>query len=138
MAQSIEVRVPLLTPKQAAWAFHVPDDMLVNWKSSKMPLRAQVHSRLSPSLIDRPKVGFNPPLDSKIAALGPDVILRELAAGPARQSLDIDFVRSLVTSHFKGRSNQSYRLWQILYFNYWLDEMRAFNAMQARQRIPAQ
>jgi asparagine synthase (glutamine-hydrolysing) len=135
MAQSIEVRVPLLTPRQAAWAFHAPDRTLVDWSHSKKPLRNFVYSRVERSLIDRPKVGFNPPLDGKIAALGRSRILSELSAGPARDHLDMKWIEAMVANHFEGRSNETYRLWQVLYFNYWLDEMRAFNA---RNRAPAE
>lgn len=121
MAHAIEVRVPLMTPKLAAAALALPDAALLGARETKRPLRALLRERLPRALVDRPKVGFNPPLDGKIAALGAQRILTVLRAGRLREHLDLALPEALVHRHFAGAGNETYRLWQLLYLGYWLD-----------------
>jgi len=121
MAQSIEVRVPLLTPELGALSAGLPDGELVDLRHAKKPLRRMMLERLPRGVVDRRKVGFNPPLDGRIATVGRDRLRSELRASRVRDIVDLARVDLLVDEHFEGRSNHAYRLWQLLYFGYWLD-----------------
>ncbi|TCO80340.1 asparagine synthase (glutamine-hydrolysing) [Plasticicumulans lactativorans] len=125
MAHSIEVRVPLITTKLAAAAMALPDAALLSLSQTKRPLRQLLRKRLPKSLVDRPKVGFNPPLDSKIAMLGAALIGETLRTGPLRDHVDLDLCDELITRHFSGQSNESYKLWQLLYLGFWLGAHKA-------------
>ena len=125
MAESLEVRVPLLTTKLAAWAFHQEDAALVDMKHAKKPLRNFAIGRLGQQLVDRPKQGFNPPLDEKIRLLGRTRIIDELRSGALAGHVNMDAVDQIVHRHFDGRANETYRLWQLLYFSYWLESLRS-------------
>lgn len=120
MAHSIEVRVPLITTKLAAAAMALPDAALLNLSETKRPLRQLLRKRVPRSLVDRPKVGFNPPLDSKIATLGAALIGETLRTGPLRDYIDVSLCDEFITRHFSGQSNESYKLWQLLYLGFWL------------------
>ena len=120
MAHGIEVRVPLLTPQLAAQGFASVDGQLLGLRGGKRPLRKMLNRHLPAALFNRRKEGFNPPLEDKIATLGKDCILAHLAAGPLAATVDMALVTTLVHSHFSGQRNETYKLWQLLYFNEWL------------------
>jgi asparagine synthase (glutamine-hydrolysing) len=125
MASSIEVRVPLMSNALADLGFSLPDSDLIDRAAGKKPLHAFLNKRLPRELLNRPKVGFNPPLDDKIRALGEARITELLTSGPAADVLNMDVAKMLIRSHFDGRINQTYKLWQLLYFNFWVEAVSA-------------
>lgn len=133
MSQSLEVRVPFLTTKLADWAFHQDDAILTGIGSSKIPLRKFAVERLGKELINRPKQGFNPPLDQKIKILGRDRINSEIKSGPLIGCIDIKMAINIVDQHFDGLFNNTYRIWQLLYFSYWLEALQA-QSIESRMR----
>ena len=120
MAESIEVRVPLLSSDIEAHARHMSDHQLLAGGQGKLPLKAYLLEHLNPALVHRPKVPFNPPLDGRIRLLGVDRCLDVLTQGSLGSVLDISRVKAWVGEHFAGQRDHTYRLWQLLYFNFWL------------------
>ena len=118
MLASIELRVPLLDEHVVAHGLSLKSNKLVSGNNLKQPLRFLLQSLIPKKFVDRPKTGFNPPLDSLILKLGEEAIILEL------QSLYEQFpeseLRAIVRKHFSGRENNTYKLWQLLYFSYWL------------------
>lgn len=125
MANSIEMRVPLMSNALAELGFATPDAALIDYAGGKKPLRQLLAGQLSKAQLNRPKTGFNPPLDGKIRALGQACILDVLGCGALASVLDMRQVSALVDAHFKGLGNQTYKLWQLLFFNFWLENQRA-------------
>ena len=131
MSKSLEVRVPLISVKQGAASFTAPENALFDRRGGKKPLRDLIDARgVAPALMERPKQGFNPPLDRKIDILGRDLFLGELLNGAASSILSKDAMRGIVNRHFSGEVNETYRLWQLLYLNYWLEGLKNFRASQ--------
>lgn len=120
MAHGVEVRVPLLTRDLAALGLALADWELIRGTRAKLPLKRLVERHLPSRLVHRPKVGFNPPLDEKIRVLGAGLIMDRLEKGPFADVASTDFARALVEAHFGGRVNNTYRIWQLLYFDEWL------------------
>jgi asparagine synthase (glutamine-hydrolysing) len=125
MAQSIEVRVPLLTPELGALSAGLGDADLLDLRHGKKPLRAMMLDRLPRAVVDRRKIGFNPPLDARIATVGADRLRAELRTSALGSVVDLARVDRLVSEHFAGEANHAYRLWQLVYFGFWLDSTRA-------------
>lgn len=121
MAESIEVRVPLLNTALEAHSWSLPDGSLVSGKKGKIPLRQFLRDRLPADVLNRPKVGFNPPLDGRVRMLGRERIQEQLSGRAMQGALDTAGLASLVDEHFEGRANHTYRLWQLLYFSFWLE-----------------
>lgn len=121
MAESIEVRVPLLNSALEAHSWSLPDGSLVSGKKGKIPLRQFLSNRLPAHVLDRPKVGFNPPLDGRVRMLGRERIREQLSGRAMQGALDTAGLDSLVDEHFDGQANHTYRLWQLVYFSLWLE-----------------
>lgn len=120
MAHGLEVRVPLMSKELGAFGATLPDHELIRGRRTKLPLKRYAERRLPRELVHRPKVGFNPPLDEKIASLGEARIRRSLREGASSSLLNPRAVDSIVSEHFEGRANNTYKLWQLLYFDFWL------------------
>jgi asparagine synthase (glutamine-hydrolysing) len=126
MAESIEVRVPLLNPAIESFAWSLEDEDLLKGQNGKLPLKHVLEKHLSAEQVHRPKVGFNPPLDGRIRKIGQGLCEELVGTGPIADHLDPQWTRALVADHFAGRGNQTYRIWQLIYFRFWLEEMADF------------
>ncbi|WP_084199102.1 asparagine synthase (glutamine-hydrolyzing) [Noviherbaspirillum autotrophicum] len=121
MQQSIEMRVPIMSNELAELGFAMNDAELLSYSEGKKPLRRFLEHSLPARLINRPKIGFNPPLDGKIRALGKDLISDIFRNGPLSEVLDANVACRIVDAHFNNAGNQTYKIWQMLYFNFWLE-----------------
>ena len=118
MLASIELRVPLLDEHVVAHGLSLSSKELIVGRSLKHPLRLLLKSLIPQSFIDRPKTGFNPPLDALIQRLGESTILLELE--PLSKFISMSEVKNIVSSHFVGNVNNTYKIWQLLYFARWV------------------
>lgn len=118
MLASIELRVPLLDEHVVAHGLSLNSKELIVGKSLKHPLRFLLKSLIPQRFIDRPKTGFNPPLDDLIHKLGESTVLSELES--LSKFLSMAEVKNVVCSHFAGDANNTYKIWQLLYFARWV------------------
>lgn len=122
MLASIEMRVPLLDEALVAHGFNEKANNLIDSKSTKKPLKQLLSDYLPRSLIERPKTGFNPPIDALIAGIGKNRLMSELSG--LDEFVSSDFAKSLVAEHFDGKNNNSYKIWQLLYFKFWIENLK--------------
>lgn len=120
MAESIEVRVPLLTSRLAGFAASLQDSEMLRRANGKLPLRRFLESRSPTSLVNRPKVGFNPPLDGRINHLGRGLCLELICSATMKTLLDTSILTTMVNDHFDRKKNNTYRIWQMIYLSLWL------------------
>ena len=120
MLTSIELRVPLLDENVAAYGLSLPSKQLLGLTKTKKPLKSLLSSILPKNLVARPKTGFNPPLDDLILKIGKQKLKEEMDR--IGQIINIDCVNKLINEHFSGYSNNTYKLWQLLYFSSWIKE----------------
>lgn len=122
MAVGLEVRVPLLDHRVAEQAFALPLEEKIDAGTGKRILRRILHRYVPAELIDRPKMGFDPPLADWLRGplrpwaedlLAPDALRRD---GLLRE----DVVRPVWEQHLSGRRNHDYRLWSVLMFQTWM------------------
>ena len=116
MAFSLECRAPLLGREVVEWAMKLP----VNWKvkgiANKYLLRRLAYRYVPEDILDRPKRGFEVPIDSWLR-----VSLKEWAYEKFNNSeyyeglpLKQDAVLELFKLHGSGTRNVSHLLWAIL------------------------
>jgi asparagine synthase (glutamine-hydrolysing) len=123
MSVALETRVPLLDHRLVELAWSLPDSALVRDGRGKWVLREILRRHVPDELVDRPKLGFDPPVGAWLR--GP---LRGWAedllsdASLARHGLiDPAPVRRVWEEHVRGRADHTYRLWAVLMLQGWLD-----------------
>lgn len=118
MLASIELRVPLLDESVVAHGLSLPTKDLLKRNQLKYPLR-KLLSRILPSyLVNRPKTGFNPPLEKLILNIGKVRLAKELIV--IKKWINPFLIETYIEEHFSFKKNNTYKLWQLLYFSRWL------------------
>jgi asparagine synthase (glutamine-hydrolysing) len=124
MAVGLEVRVPLLDHRVVELAWGLPLDLRVRDGVGKWALRAVLHRYVPPALVDRPKMGFDPPvatwLRGPLRAWGSDLLDPDRVR--AEGFLDAALVQRRWAEHQSGRRNWDYALWAVLMFESWLQQ----------------
>jgi asparagine synthase (glutamine-hydrolysing) len=121
MRASIEMRVPLATPAlfDATLSMKVAD--LMNFWNAKIPLLKILQQKISLKYFKRPKEGFNPDLENLVNVIGEDRITKILESDSFYKFIQPDYVGKILNEHFMGIKNNSYKIYQLLYFKFWLD-----------------
>lgn len=123
MANSLEVRCPLLDAEVAEVAARIPNEMKMAGGRPKALLLRAFADLLPPELLDRPKMGFGVPLaDWFRGPLRP--MLWDSLTG--RRFLDRGFVRpafmrTLLEEHQSGRRDNYLWLWSLLVLERWFE-----------------
>jgi len=122
MQASIELRVPLINKFLLVKNFYEDDDKLIDFQTTKKQLKNILRKILPDKIIDRRKMGFNPPMDILINNFGKEKIVDIVSKGSLNKYINIDYILNLIEEHFKNKNNHTYKLWLILYLNYWIEE----------------
>jgi len=122
MAHSIEARVPLLDNAVIDFASSLPAALKIRDGRRKHVLKEVAARFLPGELIDRRKQGFGVPLDAWFRGT-----LRELFADTLLSARSLQrgyfqpaFVRGLIHEHVSARRDHTFRLWQLVVFERWL------------------
>jgi len=121
MANSLEVRCPLLDHKLAEFAARIPHSWkLRNGKGKQIFLRA-LGDRLPGPLLNRPKMGFGLPLADWFRTSLREMLWDHLSGSRFlnRGMVSPAFVRYLLEEHQSGRRDNSFWLWQLLFLELW-------------------
>jgi asparagine synthase (glutamine-hydrolysing) len=121
MANSLEVRVPLLDHELVELAFRMPPEHKMKVGRTKTVMKDVLRRRIPDELVDRPKAGFTVPIrDWLSTTLRP--ILEELTS-PARLRETGLFrpraVQRLKREHLEGHADHSHTLWTLMVFEDW-------------------
>jgi asparagine synthase (glutamine-hydrolysing) len=125
MAASLEVRLPFLDHRLMAWAWAQP----LKWKTQrgvgKVLLRELLGAEI-PAAARRPKLGFDPPVDTWLRGpLRPwaEELLRDPVC--VREGwLHAQALTTVWDEHQRGGRNHGYRLWPVLMLEGWLAAQR--------------
>jgi asparagine synthase (glutamine-hydrolysing) len=125
MANSLEVRSPMLDHELAELAAQIP----IAWKmqngQGKMILRKALGDRLPPELLRLPKKGFGVPLASWFRDSLRN-FLHDHLTGPSFLKRDIvspEFLRHMLQEHDTGRRDNSHWLWMMLMLELWFRDL---------------
>lgn len=119
MLASIELRVPLLDEEIVSQGLVEKSSNLIDSKNTKKPLKNILLKSFPKRLIERSKTGFNPPLDALVNKIGKDRLSLELSE--ISRFVSSKFAKKLIDEHFSGTKNNTYKIWQLLYFKFWLE-----------------
>lgn len=121
MANSLEVRVPLLDNALVEFASTVPANHKIRGWTTKYLFRRLMKDRLPASVLTGKKKGFSPPLAQWLA--GPLKSWAEDLLSPESLSrtgiLRPEFPRALLAEHVARRRDNHRRLWVLLSFVQW-------------------
>ncbi len=121
MAASLEARVPLLDPSVVEFAARLPLDRKIVGLQGKVILKQLLKRYVPRSLVDRPKMGFDPPIASWLR--GPLRTWADDLLDPSSLRRDPLLLSEPITSawrqHKRGERNWDYALWSVLMFRGW-------------------
>lgn len=124
MANSLELRSPMLDADFAEWAFDLrPEQKLNRRRGGKALLKAALESRLPHEVLYRPKQGFTAPVAAWFRGPLKAQVLA-LSKSPALQDagvLDSRAVAALASAHAGGLADHSKALWLVWAFNAFLE-----------------
>jgi len=126
MAESLEVRVPMLDPSVVEFAWSLAPSLRNRDGRPKWPLRQVLYRHVPSDLVDRPKMGFGVPIHEWLR--GP---LREWAESLLQAKvlsvgglLDPEPIKRAWSEHLAGTRDNSYPLWDVLQLMAWRQRWR--------------
>jgi len=123
MAASLECRLPLLDHRVVELAWSLPVEWHVRGRQGKQMLRPVLDRYVPRELIDRPKMGFDPPIGGWLR--GPLRDWAEALLDPHRIAhegwLDPQPIVQRWREHQARTRNWDYALWTVLQFQAWLE-----------------
>jgi asparagine synthase (glutamine-hydrolysing) len=123
MAAGLEVRAPLLDQEVVRFGLSLPDNLLLDKRGGKLVLRRLLSRYLPPSLYERPKQGFSPPVNLWLqGVLRPQLV--GLPQSEALQSLGVlrpQGIQRLIDEHLSNVRDHSGRLYALLVLEIWLN-----------------
>jgi asparagine synthase (glutamine-hydrolysing) len=125
MAPSLEARVPLLDHRIVEFAMSLPPEMKLYRGQTKLILRRAVTDRLPPEVLNKPKQGFSIPLKHWLRGPLRPLMTDLLAEDSVRNRgyFQPGCISQWVTEHLEGRANHSHRLWALMVFELWQQQV---------------
>jgi len=123
MANSLEVRSPLLDQKVISLAARIPSKDLVHGKATKVMLRRLLSKRMPLELFDRPKMGFGIPRAEWLRGTWRSVV-RDILVSPTTRDrgwFDVSLIEVLLTEHDRGKDRDDV-IWPLLMIEMWARE----------------
>ena len=125
MANSLEVRCPLLDHRLAEMAASLPPEAKLRGDRKKFLLVEALRDRLPPDLLSRPKMGFGVPLAHWFRGALREFLWDHLTSDAflSRGIVSAPFVRTLLAEHRTGRRDNYTALWSLLFLELWFREI---------------
>jgi asparagine synthase (glutamine-hydrolysing) len=121
MANSLEVRVPLLDKDLVTLAFDVPPNLKIRGRETKWLLKRIASRQLPRECIYRPKEGFSIPMKHWLRTHFRPVLEEYLSPTRLRRDgiFDASVIEKLKIDHIAGQANHSHILWSLIVFHAW-------------------
>ena len=124
MAHSIEVRVPMVDTRLAAYVMGLPSRYKVKGWNKKYILRRALRGVVPDTILDRPKVGFGVPMGHWLRTSLSDFLWSVLAGTTARSAglLDPEATERLIAEHVSGSRDHGKLLYRLLNLLLWCEK----------------
>jgi len=121
MLHSLEVRVPFLDHTLVESAFKISGQEKLRWNRGKVILLKTFQDLLPPSLIKRPKAGFEIPIGAWLRKELKFLIHDFLDKDRIKKQGIFNYspIDNLVSRHMKNIEDTSWHLWNLIVFQYW-------------------
>jgi asparagine synthase (glutamine-hydrolysing) len=126
MANSLEVRCPVLDHELAELAASIPHGWKIQRGKGKYILLRALGDRLPPALLNRPKMGFGVPLSLWFRGALRTFLWDHLNNSRIEELgvVSPTFVRRMLAEHDAGRRDNSHWLWSLLMLELWFQQLR--------------
>jgi asparagine synthase (glutamine-hydrolysing) len=121
MLAGVEIRIPLVTPTIFDYVFSMKLNVFLSLFVQKRPLLKMLKKQLSLKYFKRPKEGFNPDLENIVNKIGIDKLRNTLNDYKFSEIVSKTYVNKILIEHFNGKKNNSYKIYQLVYFRYWIN-----------------
>jgi len=140
MANSLEVRCPLLDHNLAELAMRIPTAWKLRNGTGKTIFRRAIGDRLPPALLARPKMGFDVPLATWFRTSLRQFLWDHLTGARAvgRGIISRESVSQLLAEHQSGRRNNHQWLFALLMLELWFCEFEQASSNRAPLRAWSQ
>jgi asparagine synthase (glutamine-hydrolysing) len=124
MANSLEVRVPLLDHRVVEFAARIPLDFKFRDGDSKFILKKILGKYVPSNLFERPKMGFAVPLNQWFRADLKEMLCDYLSYEriKAEGLFNPEIVDQMVARHLDGESENPHQLWSLLMWQMWREQ----------------
>ena len=121
MANSLEIRCPLLDHRIIELAFRIPTRTKMPHGQPKSLLRGLADRRLPRKVVQMPKRGFTAPTAAWLAGPYAEQFRDDVlgAASRSRDIVDTDRVQRLFDEHRSGQHDHSFALWAVWMLERW-------------------
>lgn len=118
MANSLEVRVPLLDHEFVEWAMAIHPELKLKGREGKYIFKKALERRLPQDILYRPKMGFAVPLGRWLRGPLRKTVQAEVVDGQLAQTglFDMSYLHTLVNQHLSGEHDHAQSLWALLMF----------------------
>jgi asparagine synthase (glutamine-hydrolysing) len=124
MANSLEVRVPLLNREVVDYAMKLPANLKLNKFTSKYILKKALRHSLPKNIINRPKKGFNMPVAYWLNSDLRPLLLEMVSTSFLKEQglFKHDYIDKLIIEHYSHKKDNRKLLWTILMFQIWYEK----------------
>lgn len=121
MANSLEVRCPLLDQELVEFACNLPMHYKLNGLKTKYLLKKAADGILPEGIVNRPKKGFGIPLSRWLTGELKDFTLDYLSERRITKQgfFHYPYIKTLIDDHFQKRNDNRKLLWTLLVFQIW-------------------
>lgn len=122
MSEGVETRIPYLGKDVFTFAWKIPEHMKIKNSEGKLLLKEIAEDYIPANLLRQPKMGFAIPLDKwfrgTLKKWAEDML--DIKQERADWIFQPSNVKKLWDDHQSGKSNNSYKIWNILILKSWL------------------
>lgn len=120
MANSLELRVPILDKEVFALASTIPTEYKLSHNTTKYALRKAASKRIPEQWYKRPKKGFPVPIikwfrEEKYYNIAKEMFNKDFAS----EFFDVKYLNKILDEHYKGKKNHCRKIWTIYVFLVW-------------------
>lgn len=129
MANSLEVRCPLLDHRVVEYAASLPSHLKLHGRRTKLTFKEAMRGLLPDEIIDRKKMGFGVPVGAWLPKdLRGRVVEYVLGTATRHDLFDATVVHKWYAEHCSGLRDRTTELWGLLVFNMWCDRFARVTA----------
>ena len=123
MSQSLESRAPFLDHEIVEFSASVPLKYKINGSDQKIILKNLLNKYLPESYYERPKMGFEVPIDDWLRGPLRDFTYDTIKNLKNNTNIDLNYIviDKKLSEHMSGKSNWHYQLWNILIYQKWCE-----------------